>query len=92
MSDTNYPSDKKRDFQIIPRLEVRQNSPEWLRFLIYTISLLVGCVCAVLVMYWVGINPADLIQEISILLFSFLMFLILLEDMVLIILRLVYTS
>ena len=63
-------SEKKRNLQFIPRLEVRQNSPEWLRLLIYAFSLLVGCVCAVLVMYWAGVNPTDLIQEISILLFS----------------------
>lgn len=58
------------NFSFLPRLEVRQNPPETLRLLVYTCSLIIGCGCAVLVMYWVGIKPTNLIQEISILLFS----------------------
>ncbi|MDG1880098.1 MAG: ABC transporter permease [Paracoccaceae bacterium] len=61
---------EKREFQFVPRLEVRQNSPEWLRLVIYALSLLVGCVSAIIVMSWAGVKPDDLIQEISALLFS----------------------
>ena len=59
-----------RSVQIFPRLEVRQDFPEWLRFLIYLISLLIGSVLAILVMSWAGVKPIDLMSEFSILLFS----------------------
>ena len=60
----------RRYVQIFPRLEVRQDFPEWLRFLIYLISLLIGSILAILVMSWAGVKPNDLMNEFSILLFS----------------------
>ena len=60
----------RRYVQIFPRLEVRQDFPEWLRFLIYLISLLIGSILAILVMSWAGVKPIDLMNEFSILLFS----------------------
>ena len=56
---------EKREFQFVPRLEVRQNSPEWLRLVIYALSLLVGCVSAIIVMSWAGVKPDDLIHDLN---------------------------
>ena len=53
----------RRYVQIFPRLEIRQDFPEWLRFLIYLISLLIGSVLAILVMSWAGVKPTDLMSD-----------------------------
>ena len=66
-------ADKTHHFgrlQFFPRLEVRQNFPEWLRIVIYIGSLIIGSVLAILVMSFAGIKPADLMQELTMLLFS----------------------
>ncbi len=60
----------QRLLQIFPRLEVRQDFPNWLRILVYILSLLVGSILAILVMNWAGVKPGELMRELSVLLFS----------------------
>jgi len=60
----------KRRIRIIPRLEVRQNTPEWRRSAIYICSLIVASLIGALIMALAGIAPSDLMQEISTLAFS----------------------